>query len=79
MFLLTSAVWHHRLRLLREPDPAKPAGRPEVLADARGGPARGAGAVLHGGQRPLHSRGSGRGAGQRPALPHHLPGHRWAL
>ena len=69
-------VRHHRLRLLRQPDGAQPAGRPEVPADARGGAARGARALLHGGQRALHPRGRGRGPGQGPALPHHLPGHR---
>ena len=42
-------VRHHRLGHLREPDRKKPAGRPEVPADARGGPTRGARSLFHGG------------------------------
>lgn len=74
-----STVRNHRLRLLREPDQEEPAGRAEVFAHARGGPAGGPRPVLYGGQRALHSRGRGCGAGQRRALSHHLPGYRYIL
>lgn len=75
----SSTVRNHRLGLLREPDREEPAGRSEVFAHARGGPAGGARPLLHGGQRALHSRGCGCGAGQRRALSHHLPGYRYIL
>lgn len=45
----SSAVRHHPLGFVREPDGEEPAGRPEVLVDARGGPTRGRRALLHGG------------------------------
>lgn len=68
-------VWHHWLRLLRQPDWEKPAGRSEVFADAWGGPTRGSSALLHGGQRSLHPCCSGRGAGERRTVSHHIPGY----
>lgn len=71
-----SPVWHHRLRLLRELDWTEPAGRPEVPADARGGPTRGPRPLLHGGQCALHPCGRGRSAGEGQAVPHHISGHR---
>lgn len=69
-------VRHHRLRRLREPDSKKLAGCAEVFTDAWGDPTCGSCALLHGGQRPLHSCGSGCGAGERHAVPHYIFGHR---
>ncbi len=72
------AVWHCRLRLLRELNREEFAGRPEVHSDARGGATRRSCAILHGGQCALLPCGRGCSAGQRHALSHHLSSNRYS-